>query len=183
VRAETKASPLIFHFILVATSNPLIFTEIAFPNNASNIISLMCNSMYIFYMALFLDFTHRQLRNYKIDIFIRVLKLILTIALYFMNILRQTYYGNKSTLLEIIHYTIFCIVAIPIFEYLWRIYFIKSRTILHRNLMFISLTIYYGLLLFFSSYLVQYGWRKISMYLIIQFYGIKLCYLTAPIKK
>jgi hypothetical protein len=139
--------------------------------------------MYIFYLALFLDFTHRQLRNYKLDIFMRILKLILTIALYFVNIIRQTYHGGQSTLIEIIQYLLFCLVAIPIFQYLWRIYFFKSKTILHRNLLFISLTVYYGLLLFFTGYLVSYGWKKISMYLIIQFYGIKLCYLTAPINK
>ena len=145
------------------------------------IISLICNSMYIFYLALFLDFTHRPLHNQRLDLFVRTLKLILTIALYLVDIVRQTYQGYQSTSIEIAQYLLFCIVAIPIFQYLWRIYFFKSRTILHRNLLFISLTVYYGLLLFFTGYLVSYGWKKISMYLIIQFYGIKLCYLTAPI--
>ena len=27
---------------------------------------------------------------------------------------------------------------------------------------------------------MHYGWKKISFYLIVQSYGIELCYLTAP---
>lgn len=67
-------------------------------------------------------------------------------------------------------------------HHLWNLYFFKSKTVLHRNVLFISLTVYYLLLLFLSGYIVSYGWKKISFYLIVQTYGIELCYLTSPIQ-
>ena len=67
----------------------------------------------------------------------------------------------------------------PLIHYVWRLFFFKINTILHRNMLFISLTVYYVLFLFLSGYLVSYGWKKISFYLIVQTYGIELCYLTS----
>lgn len=71
------------------------------------------------------------------------------------------------------------LVLFPLAQYLWRLFFFKINTILHRNVLFIALTVYYVLFLFFSGYIVSYGWKKISFYLIVQTYGIELCYLTA----
>jgi hypothetical protein len=71
------------------------------------------------------------------------------------------------------------LVLMPLIHYVWRLFFSKINTTLHRNMLFISLTVYYVLFLFLSGYIVSYGWKKISFYLIVQTYGIELCYLTS----
>lgn len=75
------------------------------------------------------------------------------------------------------------LVLFSLAQYLWRLFFFKINTILHRNVLFIALTVYYVLFLFFSGYIVSYGWKKISFYLIVQTYGIELCYLTTSYEK
>jgi hypothetical protein len=87
----------------------------------------------------------------------------------------------NQTLVEWIQYLLIVGIMVPIVQYLWRMYFIRSKVVLHRNMLFVVLTIYYFAILFFSGYIVDYGWKKISFYLIVQTYGVALCYLTSPI--
>jgi hypothetical protein len=182
VRAETTGCPAVFQLVLLFTANPLIFTEIAFPNTASNVVSNMCSSSYIFYIAVFLHYTHKRLKNTKVDIAVRAAKLLATIALYAASILRQLHLVNQ-TLIELAQYVLIIVVLVPMVQYLWKVYFFRSKTILHRDVLFILLALYYFLLLFFSGYIVDYGWKKISFYLIILAYGLNLCYLTTPHKQ
>jgi hypothetical protein len=86
----------------------------------------------------------------------------------------------NQTLVEWVQYLLIVAIMIPILKYLWRMYFLRSMVVLHRNMLFVVLTIYYFAILFFSGYLVDYGWKKISFYLIVQVYGVSLCFLTAP---
>jgi hypothetical protein len=83
-------------------------------------------------------------------------------------------------MVEWIQYFLIVSIMVPIVQYLWRMYFFRSKVVLHRNMLFIVLTIYYFAILFFSGYIVDYGWKKISFYLIVQTYGTALCFLTAP---
>lgn len=179
VRAETASCPKFFQAIIFFTANPLIFTEIAFPNTASNILSSMCSSMYIFYIPLFLFYTHRAHPNFKADLATRALKLLCSLGLYVASVVRSLHLMNQ-TFVETVQYLLIVVVLVPIVQYLWRIYFVRSKVVLHRNMLFVVLTIYYFSLLFFSGYIVEYGWKKISFYLIVQAYGISLCYLTTP---
>lgn len=179
VRAETLGCPLLFQAILFFTANPLIFTEIAFPNTASNIVSSMCSNTYIFYIPIFLFYTHRRLANENADLAVKAIKLLASLGLYVASIVRSLHLMNQ-TLVEWIQYLLIVGIMIPIVQYLWRMYFVRSKVVLHRNMVFVVLTIYYFTLLFFSGYIVDYGWKKISIYLIVQTYGVSLCYLTAP---
>lgn len=179
VRAETQGCPLLFQAILFFTANPLIFTEIAFPNTFSNIISSMCSNTYIFYIPIFLYYTHRRLTNPRTDLAVRVGKLLMSLGLYVACVVRSLHLMNQ-TVVEWVQYLLIVAVMVPILQYLWRMYFVRSKVVLHRNMLFVVLTIYYFALLFFSGYIVDYGWKKISFYLIVQTYGVALCYLTAP---
>jgi hypothetical protein len=170
-----------FHVIILITTNPLIFSEIAFPNIISNVISTMCSSMYILFFPIFLLNTHQPLQNMKLDLFVRVLKILASLCLFIANILYSLHIINE-TIIYVVQYLIIIAMIIPIFKYLWRIYFMKSQLLLHRNLLFIILALYYFVLLFFSGYLIDFGWKKIVFFLIVQSYGVSLCYLTTPIK-
>jgi hypothetical protein len=141
----------------------------------------MCSSMYILFLPIFLLNTHQPHQNLKLDIFIRVLKILGSLCLFIANILYSLHVINE-TIIEFVQYFIIILMIIPIFKYLWNIYFMKSQLLLHRNLLFIILALYYFVLLFFSGYLVDFGWKKIVFFLIVQAYGVSLCYLTAPIK-
>ncbi len=135
--------------------------------------------MYILYVGIFLYYTHRRLKNSNWDIIFRVLKISGIVCLYIVSIFRQLHLVNQIWV-ELIQYVLIILVLTPLINYLWRIYFFKSKTILHRNLIFILLALYYFLLLFFSGYIVDYGWKKIAYYLIILAYGVNMCYLTNP---
>lgn len=113
------------------------------------------------------------------DLIIRVLKGIGLLALYVAGIFRQMHLVNQIYI-EFLLYSLIILLMVPLLKYIWNIYFFKEKTINHRSLLFIILTIYYLLFLFFSGYLVDYGWKKISFYLIIMAYGVSLCYLTRP---
>lgn len=179
VRAETASCPKFFQAIIFFTANPLIFTEIAFPNTASNIVSSMCSSAYIFYIPLFLLYTHRTNPSRRLDLALKALKLLCSVGLYVASVVRSLHLVNQ-TFVETVQYLLIVVVLVPIVQYLWRIYFVRSKVVLHRNMLLVVLTIYYFSLLFFSGYIVEYGWKKISFYLIVQAYGISLCYLTTP---
>lgn len=179
VRAETLGCPRLLQAIIFFTANPLIFTEIAFPNTASNILSSMCSSMYIFYLPLFLLYTHRPLLNLRLDLALRALKLLCSLGLYVASVVRSLHLVNQA-FVEGLQYLLIVAVLVPLAQYLWRMYFVRSKVVLHRNMLFVVLTLYYFCLLFFSGYVVEYGWKKISFYLIVQAYGISLCYLTTP---
>ncbi len=170
-----------FHAIILITTNPLIFSEIAFPNIISNVISTMCSSMYILFLPIFLLNTHQPIQNIRLDLFVRILKILGSLCLFISNILYSLHVINE-TIIEFIQYFIIILMIIPIFKYLWNIYFMKSQLLLHRNLLFIILAVYYFVLLFFSGYLVDFGWKKIVFFIIVQAYGVSLCYLTTPIK-
>jgi len=110
---------------------------------------------------------------------IRILKALGLLTLYIAGILRQMHLVNQIYI-EFLLYSLIIMLMVPLLKYIWDLYFFKEKTIQHRSLLFIILTIYYLLFLFFSGYLVDYGWKKISFYLIIMAYGISLCYLTRP---
>jgi hypothetical protein len=135
--------------------------------------------MYIFYIPIFLYYTHHRLSNPSIDLVVRILKLLASIGLYIASIIRSLHLINQ-TFVETLQYLLIVAIMIPIVKYLWRMYFVRSKIVLHRNMLFVVLTIYYFCLLFFSGYIVDYGWKKISFYLIVQSYGVALCYLTTP---
>ena len=135
--------------------------------------------MYIVYLSVFLYYCHRKLRDHRADIIFRTAKLVFFVGLWAASIMRQLHFVNQ-TKIEFFQYILMGIVLLPLFHHLWKLYFIRSKTILHRNMLFIALTVYFLLVLFFSGYLVNYGWKKISAYLIVQIYGCELCYLTSP---
>jgi hypothetical protein len=177
VRAETQSCPKIFHIIILITSNPLIFTEIAFPNNASNIISTMCSSMYIWFVGAYLFYTHKMVQDSKFSQIILILKMVGIVALYISSIVSMLHLMNQTFIL-LLQYTLILLTLIPLAKYLWKIYFFSYKRVLHRDILLIVLTVYYFIVLFFSGYIVDYGWKKIVYYLIIQIYGVNLCYLT-----
>lgn len=135
--------------------------------------------MYIFYVGIFLYYTHRPLKNPKLDLADRITKLIGVVALYAASIVRQLHLVNQ-TAVELVQYLLIGAVLVPILKYLWRMYFFRSKTVLHRDALLIILAMYYFILLFFSGYVVEYGWKKISFYLIVQAFGVSLCYLATP---
>jgi hypothetical protein len=110
------------------------------------------------------------------------LKLLASLGLYVASVVRSLHLMNQ-TIVEWIQYFLIGSIMVPIVQYLWRMYFFKSKVVLHRSMLFIVLTIYYFAILFFSGYIVDYGWKKISFYLIVQTYGAALCFLTAPQKQ
>lgn len=171
VRGETSGSPTIFHAILLLVANPLIFIEIAFPNSVTNCISNICSSIYISYLGVFLYYTRRKLKNPKADFLITLAKVLVFSGLLVTNVIRQLHFGNQAKV-DLIQTVLMILVLSPLVYHLWRLFFVKSKTILHRNMLFISLTIFYLLLLFLSGYMVNYGWKKISFYLIVQTYGV-----------
>jgi len=155
-----------------------MFIEIAFPNAVSNALSNIFGSTYTAYLAVFLYYTHRRLKNHTAEMFFRSAKALLFVGLWIASILRQLHLVNQ-TKIELIQYILMGLVLLPLVHYLWKLFVFKINSILHRNMLFISLTVYYVLFLFFSGYIVNYGWKKISFYLIVQTYGIELCYLTS----
>lgn len=161
-------------------SNPLIFIELASPNFATNCVSNVFGSTYLAYLAVFLYYWHRKLKNNKVNVIVIIIKILAFIGLAVVSVMRQLHLVNQ-TKIELIQTILMCVVLLPLLHHLWKLYFFKIKTILHRNVLFISLTIYYLLFLFLSGYLVRYGWKKISFYLIVQAYGIELCYLTSSI--
>jgi len=126
--------------------------------------------MYIAYLGVFLYYCHRKLVNNRADLILKVGKALTFLCLWVASIMRQLHLVNQ-TKVEFIQYNLIVIVLIPLVHHLWKLYFLKSKTILHRNMLFISHTVYYLLVLFFSGYLVSYGWKKISFYFIVQVYG------------
>ena len=84
----------------------------------------------------------------------------------------------NQTFILLLQYTLILLTLIPLAKYLWKIYFFSYKRVLHRDILLIVLTVYYFIVLFFSGYIVDYGWKKIVYYLIIQIYGVNLCYLT-----
>jgi hypothetical protein len=180
VRSDTIKSPSIFHVVLVMVSNPLMFLELAFPNKVSNILSNLFNSSYIVYLGVFLYYLHRRLKNPKAELIFGVLKVLAFLALWTAFIMRQLHLVNQNKI-EFVQYILMVVVCLPLLHHLWRLYFFRIKTILHRNVLFIALTIFYLLFLFLSGYIVNYGWKKISFFLIVQTYGIELCYLTSPV--
>ena len=46
-------------------------------------------------------------------------------------------------------------VLVPIADYLWKLYFVRRNTVLHRNLVFVMLALTYFLFLFLSGYIVE----------------------------
>jgi len=141
----------------------------------------MCSSMYILFFPIFLLNTHQSLQNINLDLFVRALKILGSVGLFIVNVLYSLHVVNE-TIIDFVQYIIIILMIVPIFKYLWSIYFMKSQLLLHRNLLFIILALYYFILLFFSGYLVDFGWKKIVFFLIVQSYGVSLCYLTTPIK-
>lgn len=162
-------------------ANPLIFIEIAFPNSISNCISNVCSSSYIIYIAVFLLYTRPRLKHHRVDLILTLVKMVIFSALLVTNVMRQMHLVNQNKI-DAIQTILMVLVLIPLVHHIWKLFFVRSRTIPHRNMLFISLTIYYLTFLFLSGYIVNYGWKKISFYLIIQAYGVELCYLTSPAK-
>ena len=158
-------------------SNPLIFIELASPNFVTNCLSNIFTTAYIVYLAVFLYYWHRKLKNSKANVIVITIKILAFLGLWVASIMRQLHLVNQ-TKIELIQTILMVLVLLPLFHHLWKLYFFKIKTVLHRNVLFIALTIYYLLFLFLSGYLVHYGWKKISFYIIVQVYGIELCYLT-----
>jgi hypothetical protein len=179
VRGETSKSPVIFHVILLLVANPLIFIEIAFPNSVSNTISNLCSSAYITYLAVFLFYTRRRLKNRNADMILTTAKALTFTTLFVVNVMRQMHLVNQAKI-EVLQAILMILVLLPLAQHLWKLFFVRSKTIVHRSMLFISLTCYYLTFLFLTGYLVPYGWKKIIFYLIIQTYGVELCYLTSP---
>lgn len=109
--------------------------------------------MYIFYIPLFLFYTHRPNPNYKLDLAVKILKMLCSLGLYIASVVRSLHLMNQ-TFVETLQYLLIVVIIIPIIQYLWRIYFVRSKVVLHRNMLFVVLTIYYFSLLFFSGYIV-----------------------------
>ncbi len=104
-------------------------------------------------------------------------KISIAIVLYIITVISSQHVVNKFSILFI--QIIFFIAALtPVFIYLWDTFFIFYKTQLHRNVIFISLTGLYFLFSFCSGYVMDYGWKKIIYYVIIQAYGVNLAYLT-----
>jgi len=55
----------------------------------SNILSTMCSSVYIFYIGIFLNYTHNQLKSKRMDLFMRIVKALGLLTLYIVNLFRQ----------------------------------------------------------------------------------------------
>ena len=177
VWAETSSAPLGFHLILVCTANPLIFTEIAFPNYVINLISSMLSSTYMAYIPLFLYYTHRTLSNPRLDLLVKTSKILVSICLYVTSVILTLHSANLAVV-EVIQGLLIVLVLVPIADYLWKLYFVRRNTVLHRNVIFVMLALTYFLFLFLSGYIVQQGWRDLTFYLVVQTYGVNLCYLT-----
>lgn len=152
-------------------ANPLIFIEIAFPNSVSNCISNICSSAYISYIAVFLLYTRPRLKHRKADFILNFTKMVIFSAILVTNVMRQLHLMNQNTI-EAIQTILMVLIMIPLVHHIWKMFFVRSRMIPHRNMLFVSLTIYYLTFLFLSGYIVNYGWKKISFYLIIQTYGV-----------
>lgn len=165
--------------ILLLVANPLIFIEIAFPNSVSNVISNICSSAYITYLAVFLFYTRRKLKNRNVDLILTGTKILVFTGLLVVNVMRQMHLVNQ-TKIEVLQIILMILVLLPLAQHLWKLFFVRSKTILHRSMLFISLTCYYLTFLFLTGYIVPYGWKKIIFYLIVQTYGVELCYLTSP---
>jgi hypothetical protein len=135
--------------------------------------------MYIAYLGVFLYYCHRKLKDHRVDLLLRIAKALVFLGLWVTSIMRQLHWVNQPKI-EFFQSILIVLVLVPLVHHLWKLYFLKSKTILHRNMLFIYHTVYYLMLLFFSGYLVNYGWKKISFYFIVQIYGCELCYLTSP---
>lgn len=124
-------------------------------------------------------YTHRKLKNRQAEVVLIAGKIVIFLGLLVINVMRQMHLVNQ-TRIEVIEIILVALVMLPLVKHLWKLFFIKSRTILHRSMLFISLTCYYLTFLFLTGYIVPYGWKKIIFYLIVQTYGVELCYLTCP---
>ena len=124
-------------------------------------------------------YTHRNLYDPRANLAVKLLKLLASLGLYAASVVRSLHLVNE-TFVDWLQYLLILGIMIPIIQYLWRMYFVRSNVVLHRNMLFVVVTIYYFAILFFSGYIVDYGWKKISFYLIVQTYGVSLCFLTAP---
>ncbi len=173
---ETPKTHKIIHLILIVNCNPLIFTEIAFPNIVSNLISNLCSSIHILYAAFFIFYTHKMIHNQILNTIYLFSKLSVVFALYIITIISYQHETNKSITASLQWLSI-AIIVIPIFNYLWNSFFVSYRLLHHRNVLFVLLTFYYFLLIFFSGYIVAYGWEKIVRYVLILIYGANLAVL------
>jgi len=135
--------------------------------------------MYLIYLLVFLYYSHNTLQNHKLDLIFKFSKLIIFSGFWIVYVLKQIHLVNH-TKIELLYTILLIIVLLLLFNYLWTIYFFKSKTISHRDVVFITSTLFFLILYFFSDYLVFYGWKKLTTYLIVQIYGCQLCFLTAP---
>jgi hypothetical protein len=173
---ETPKTPQILHFLLIINCNPLIFTEIAFPNIVSNIISNLCSSIYILYAAIFIFYTHKVIHNNILNKIYLFSKLLLVFTLYIVTIVSYQHETKKS-ITSTLQWVCIIVIMIPICNYWWHAIFVSYRLVHHRNILFIILTVYYFLLYFFSGYIVSFGWEKIVSYVLILTYGANLAIL------
>lgn len=109
--------------------------------------------MYVFYVPIFLFYTHRKLTNFKLDIIVKTVKFLISLGLYIATVARSMHLINQS-LVEDIQYLLIAAVMVPIVKYFWRMYFVRSKVVLHRDMLFVVVTLYYFSLLFFSGYIV-----------------------------
>lgn len=104
-------------------------------------------------------------------------KMLLLLALYSIRMTSHSYNG-RILILEIFSWVLAAAVMGPLVHHVWKMYFGDYRHLHHRDMVLTLLTGYYLAFLFFSNYLVDYGWVKLVRFLIMEVYAINLCFIT-----
>ena len=176
--ADNPRTPRGIGAILVLFSNPLLFMQVSFPNDVSNVIDTFCGSGPLLYPTLWMYYIHHKLKydDEKDSSMMLATKLTPCIILYFLEVLRLMHFDVLvwETIIGLI-------VCSMLLWYLWEA-FLNIKHQQHRDKMLVSVTVaFLGSLFLFTR--LAHSWSFLMAYIIIQTYGLFLLHLMGNKKE
>lgn len=176
--ADNADAPKAIALICALTSNPLLFLQISYPNQVSNIIDSFCQSGPLLYPIVWMYYIHTKIKyaehtEYKVFL---IAKISAGIVLYFLNVLRILHFQ------VLIWETLVAIAVILLISiHMWDA-FLNLHYQHHRDKVLAAVTLtYLGSL--FTFKILAAPWQDIMIYIIVQLYGLHVIYLTGTKKK
>lgn len=170
--ADNSRTPVGIPIVCALFSNPLLFMQVSFPNDVSNVIDSFCSSAPLLYPCLWMYYIHHKIKydDEKDGPFFLTVKLTPCLLLYFLEVLRLMHFD------VVVWETVMAAVVWGLLSwYLWEA-FLNIKHQHHRDKMLVSAT-----LTFIAANAVlsrlAYSWSFLMSYIVIQTYGMFLLYL------